>query len=109
MSQILDTVRGLSIRDRIASAPNWVRKIGMLLVIAFAFYLPYLNILPFWGDPNGADVMARGLQYATQDRVGTAAAEVMMRPVFWTPIATAASLSPVRSHSSLTRESRKTS
>ena len=47
MSQILDTVRGLSIRDRIAGAPNWVRKIGMLLVIAFAFYLPFLNILPF--------------------------------------------------------------
>jgi APA family basic amino acid/polyamine antiporter len=29
------------------------------------------------GSPEGADVMARGIQYATQDRVGTAAAEVI--------------------------------
>jgi branched-chain amino acid transport system permease protein len=60
MSQILDTVRGFSVRDRIASAPNWVRKVGMLLVIAFAFYLPFLNILPFAYirtdlNPTGSD------------------------------------------------------
>ncbi len=47
MSQILDAYRGLKLRDRMADAPNWVRKVGMLLVIAFAFYLPFLNILPF--------------------------------------------------------------
>jgi APA family basic amino acid/polyamine antiporter len=29
-------------------------------------------ILPLIGDPNGASVMARGIQYATEDRVGTA-------------------------------------
>ena len=28
-------------------APKWVRSVGLLLVIAFAFYLPFLNILPF--------------------------------------------------------------
>jgi APA family basic amino acid/polyamine antiporter len=38
----------------------------------------YLNILPFYGDPKGADVLARGLQYAAQDRVGTAAIEVAL-------------------------------
>jgi APA family basic amino acid/polyamine antiporter len=38
----------------------------------------YLNILPFYGDPKGADVLARGLQYAAQDRVGTAAIEVVL-------------------------------
>ena len=38
----------------------------------------YLNILPFSGDPNGHDVLARGLQYAAQDRVGTAAIEVVL-------------------------------
>ena len=47
MSQILDTYRGLKLRDRLAQAPVWVRKTGLLLVIAFAFYLPFLNILPF--------------------------------------------------------------
>jgi len=43
--------------------------------------LAYLQLLPFGGDPAGADVMARGIQHAAQDRVGTAAAEVMLGPV----------------------------
>lgn len=47
MSQILDAYRGLKLRDRLAAAPNWARKVGLLLVVAFAFYLPFLNILPF--------------------------------------------------------------
>jgi APA family basic amino acid/polyamine antiporter len=38
----------------------------------------YLNLLPFYGDPEGNDVLARGLQYAAQDRVGTAAIEVAL-------------------------------
>lgn len=37
----------------------------------------YLSVLPFWGTPDGGDVLARGIQYAAQERVGTAAAEVM--------------------------------
>jgi APA family basic amino acid/polyamine antiporter len=37
----------------------------------------YLNVLPLRGDPQGVDVLARGIQHATQDRVGTAAAEVV--------------------------------
>ena len=40
----------------------------------------YLNLLPFHGSPDGADVMARGIQHAAQDRVGVAAAEVMFGP-----------------------------
>ncbi len=40
--------------------------------------MAYLNTLPFYGDPNGTDVLARGLQYAAQDRVGTAAVEVAL-------------------------------
>jgi len=47
MSQILDTYRGLHLRGRFADAPSWARYGIMLLVVAFAFYLPYLNILPF--------------------------------------------------------------
>jgi len=38
----------------------------------------YLFILPFWGDPNGTDVLANGIQYASQDRVGTAAMTAML-------------------------------
>jgi basic amino acid/polyamine antiporter, APA family len=51
---------------------------GLVSLLYVVTNISYLNILPFWGDPNGADVMARGLQYATQDRVGTAAVEVML-------------------------------
>ncbi|WP_374455208.1 branched-chain amino acid ABC transporter permease [Nocardioides sp.] len=35
------------LRDRLDVLPTWVRALGLLLVVALAFYLPYLNILPF--------------------------------------------------------------
>jgi APA family basic amino acid/polyamine antiporter len=40
--------------------------------------LAYLNVLPFHGDPQGTTVLARGLQHASEDRVGAAAMEVML-------------------------------
>ena len=47
MSQILDSYRGLQLGNRWDRAPKWVRTVALLLVVAFAFYLPFLNILPF--------------------------------------------------------------
>ncbi|MGI9041336.1 MAG: APC family permease [Gemmatimonadales bacterium] len=47
--------------------------VSLLYILA---NVAYLNTLPFYGDSNGGDVLARGLQYAAQDRVGTAAIEV---------------------------------
>ncbi len=47
MSKIGDVFRGLEVGDRWDHAPKPVRWAVMLLVVAFAFYLPYLNILPF--------------------------------------------------------------
>ena len=32
----------------------------------------YLSALPLSGDPNGANLLARGIQHASEDRVGTA-------------------------------------
>jgi basic amino acid/polyamine antiporter, APA family len=32
----------------------------------------YLTVLPLRGDPNGTTVLARGIQFAQEDRVGTA-------------------------------------
>jgi APA family basic amino acid/polyamine antiporter len=49
---------------------------GLVSLLYILANVAYLNILPFYGDPNGHDVLARGLQYAAQDRVGTAAIEV---------------------------------
>lgn len=46
---------------------------GFVLVAYFLASTAYLLILPLHGDPNGATVFARGVQYATDDRIGTAA------------------------------------
>ncbi len=46
---------------------------GSVLVIYILANLAYLNVLPLHGDPHGATVVARGIQHATEDRVGTAA------------------------------------
>jgi basic amino acid/polyamine antiporter, APA family len=42
--------------------------------------LAYLNVLPLAGTAGGESVLARGLQFAAGDRVGTAIAEVMIGP-----------------------------
>jgi len=48
---------------------------GFVLTVYFLASLGYLMVLPLHGDPNGATVLARGVQYASEDRVGTAALE----------------------------------
>jgi basic amino acid/polyamine antiporter, APA family len=51
---------------------------GFVLAVYFLVSLGYLLVLPLHGDPHGATVMARGIQFATEDRVATAALE----PIF---------------------------
>ena len=51
---------------------------GLVSLLYILSNVAYLNILPFYGDPNGTDVLARGIMYANQDRVGTAAIEVAL-------------------------------
>jgi APA family basic amino acid/polyamine antiporter len=46
-----------------------------VLTVYFLVSLSYLLVLPMAGDPHGATVMARGIQYATEDRVATAVLE----------------------------------
>lgn len=41
----------------------------------------YLCVLPLWGQPDGATVAERGIQFATNDRVATAAFEVLFGPI----------------------------
>jgi APA family basic amino acid/polyamine antiporter len=45
---------------------------GFVLTVYFLVSLAYLVVLPLHGDPNGATAMARGIQYAAEDRVATA-------------------------------------
>src|SRR4030095_4624845 len=50
---------------------------GLVSVLYVLANVAYLNTLPLVGSADGATVIARGIQHATQDRVGTAAAEVL--------------------------------
>ena len=50
---------------------------GFVVTVYFLATLGYLMVLPMHGDPHGATVMARGIQFASEDRVGTAALEAV--------------------------------
>ncbi len=50
---------------------------GIVIALYVAANFVYLSVLPLWGDPHGATALARGIQYAAEDRVGTAVLEVM--------------------------------
>jgi APA family basic amino acid/polyamine antiporter len=50
---------------------------GLVCVLYVLANVAYLNALPMHGVENGATVMERGIQYATQDRVGSAFAETI--------------------------------
>jgi APA family basic amino acid/polyamine antiporter len=45
---------------------------GFVLVVYFLASAAYILVLPLHGDPNGATVLARGVQYAAEDRIGAA-------------------------------------
>lgn len=50
---------------------------GMVSLLYILANFGYLSVLPFEGSPDGASALERGIANATQDRVGTAAMEVM--------------------------------
>jgi APA family basic amino acid/polyamine antiporter len=50
---------------------------GLVCVIYLLANISYLSALPLHGVKNGATVMERGIQYATQDRVASAIAETI--------------------------------
>jgi APA family basic amino acid/polyamine antiporter len=54
--------------------------IGTTVVCAlyFACNWVYVSVLPFYGTPQGAGPLERGVQYAAEDRVATAAMQVML-------------------------------
>jgi APA family basic amino acid/polyamine antiporter len=45
---------------------------GVVIALYVAANFVYLSVLPLMGDPNGTSVFARGIQFAAEDRVGTA-------------------------------------
>jgi basic amino acid/polyamine antiporter, APA family len=50
---------------------------GVVIALYIAANFIYLGVLPLIGDPHGATVFARGIQYASSDRVGTAVMQEM--------------------------------
>ncbi len=48
---------------------------GLVCLLYIIANLSYLSVLPYDGVASGATSVTRGIRYATQDRVGTAAAE----------------------------------
>jgi APA family basic amino acid/polyamine antiporter len=50
---------------------------GLVSLLYILANVSYLMVLPMHGTAEGATVLARGIAYATQDRVGTAATEQM--------------------------------
>ncbi len=49
---------------------------GVVIALYVAANFVYLSVLPLAGDPHGTSVIARGIQYAAEDRVGTAVMQV---------------------------------
>ncbi|HEY1806652.1 MAG TPA: amino acid permease [Terracidiphilus sp.] len=46
--------------------------VGFVVVTYFLASTAYMMVLPLHGDPHGATVFARGIQYASEDRIGAA-------------------------------------
>jgi APA family basic amino acid/polyamine antiporter len=45
---------------------------GTVILLYVLANFVYLSVLPLGGDPNGTSILARGIQYAKEDRVATA-------------------------------------
>jgi len=54
---------------------------GVVIALYIACNFIYLSGLPINGDPHGATVLARGIKYASEDRVGTAVMTQMFGPI----------------------------
>lgn len=50
---------------------------GVVTLLYILANITYLSVLPLSGSPTGVDVFSRGIQFATDDRIGIAAAEAI--------------------------------
>ena len=62
---------------------------GLVTLLYVLANVSYLTVLPLAGSADGGSVLARGIMHATQDRVGTAVAEVIFGPAAVTLMAAA--------------------
>ncbi|HMO21039.1 MAG TPA: amino acid permease [Candidatus Melainabacteria bacterium] len=72
------TFAGEEVKDPQKTLPrSLILGTALVCMLYFLTNVVYLLLLPLFGTEGGATVMARGIQYAAQDRVGTAALEVI--------------------------------
>jgi APA family basic amino acid/polyamine antiporter len=73
------TFAAAEVRDPTRNLPRALAiGTGLVTVLYLLANLAYLSVLPFHGAPDGVTAVARGIQYASADRVGTAAVAVML-------------------------------
>ena len=53
---------------------------GTVILLYTLANVAYLRVLPLTGDPQGSTVLARGIEYAADGRVGTAAMQAIFGP-----------------------------
>jgi basic amino acid/polyamine antiporter, APA family len=72
------TFAAAEVRDPQRNLPRaLIYGTGLVSLLYVLANVAYLNVLPFAGRPDGQTALERGIAYAAQDRVGTAAMEVM--------------------------------
>lgn len=54
---------------------------GAVIVLYLLANLAYLSVLPLAGDAHGRTIVARGIQYASEDRVATAVVQQVLGPI----------------------------
>ena len=54
--------------------------VGIVVLLYTLANLAYLRVLPLSGDPQGATPLARGIEFASDGRVGTAVVQVVLGP-----------------------------
>lgn len=54
---------------------------GLVVLLYCLANVAYLRVLPVTGDPNGATIVSRGIEYAADGRVATAVASVIFGPI----------------------------
>lgn len=54
---------------------------GAVILLYVLANVVYLCVLPLVGDPHGTTILARGIQYASEDRVATAVIQQIFGPV----------------------------
>ena len=62
---------------------------GLVTLLYLLANVAYLSVLPLQGSADAATVIGRGIQFATQDRVGSAAAEMIFGAIGGTLMASA--------------------